>query len=115
MVDMYANFDCALDCPNVFEGLASLLSKNSFPVNSPLATVHLLSLEGLLVVVHGIADRCTAPSSDNFCDIWMRHVEVGFIAKCDDSEEIKLVLRDDNKTSFRHLERVFEERKDHLI
>ena len=58
MVDMYANFDCALDCPNVFEGLASLLSKNSFPVNSPLATVHLLSLEGLLAIVNNIQTRC---------------------------------------------------------
>ena len=58
MVDMYANFDCALDCPNVFEGLANLLSKNSFPVNSPLATVHLLSLEGLLAIVHNIQTRC---------------------------------------------------------
>ena len=58
---------------------------------------------------------CTAPSSDNFGDIWKRHVEVGFITKCDDSEENKLVLRDGNTTRFRYLERVFEERKDHVI
>ena len=62
-----------------------------------------------------LQSSCTKPSSDNFGDIWKRHVEVGFIAKCDDSEENKLVLRDDNKTSFRYLEIVFEERKDKAV
>ena len=64
MPDMYANYDCDLQCANVFEAICTLLSKNAFPVNPPLRSVHLLSLEGLLVVVHGIADRCTAPSQD---------------------------------------------------
>ena len=62
MLDMYANMDCAVDCMNVFEGLANLLSKNTFPVNSPLATIHLLSLQGLLAVVTGIQKRCEGPS-----------------------------------------------------
>ncbi|KAK3256646.1 hypothetical protein CYMTET_34225, partial [Cymbomonas tetramitiformis] len=57
MVDMYTNYDCSLECSNVFEDICSLLSKNAFPVNCPLSAVHLLSLEGLLAIVCGIADR----------------------------------------------------------
>ena len=55
--DLYMNFDCDLERPNLFEELTALLSRNAFPVNSPLNATHLLSLEGLLAVVAGIADR----------------------------------------------------------
>ena len=30
--------------------------------------------------------------ADNFADIWKRHEEVGFIAKCNGSEERKIIL-----------------------
>lgn len=60
--DLYMNFDCDLERPNLFEELTALLSRNAFPVNCPLNATHLLSLEGLLAVVAGIADRsATAP------------------------------------------------------
>ena len=36
----------------------------------------------------------------NFADIWHRHEEVGFIAKCDGSEENKIILRDGKRSSF---------------
>ena len=58
--DLYMNFDCDLERPNLFEELTALLSRNAFPVNSPLNATHLLSLEGLLAVVAGIADRSAA-------------------------------------------------------
>eukprot|EP00899_Mesostigma_viride_P015080 jgi/Mesvir1/23573/Mv18269-RA.2 len=64
MTDMFINFDCDLYCRNVFEAMCNLLSKNSFPVNCPLSPVHLLSLEGLLAVVHGIAERASTVSKD---------------------------------------------------
>eukprot|EP00898_Chlorokybus_atmophyticus_P000253 jgi/Chlat1/1228/Chrsp115S01684 len=57
MSDMYSNLDCDLRFSNVFEDLFALLSKNAFPVNSPLSGIHLLSLEGLLAIVHSIAER----------------------------------------------------------
>ena len=34
----------------------------------------------------------------NFVDIWHRHEEVGFIAKCDGSEESKIILRDGKRS-----------------
>ncbi|KAK9120481.1 hypothetical protein Syun_018098 [Stephania yunnanensis] len=57
MADMYANFDCDITCSNVFEDLGNLLSKSTFPVNSPLSSMHILSLEGLVAVMQGIAER----------------------------------------------------------
>ena len=38
--------------------------------------------------------------ADNFADIWKRHEEVGFIAKCDGSEENKIILRDGKISCF---------------
>ena len=57
MADLYTNYDCALDRLNLFEDVCNLLSKNAFPVNCPLSAVHLLALEGLVTVVHTLAER----------------------------------------------------------
>ncbi|GMN41449.1 hypothetical protein TIFTF001_010659 [Ficus carica] len=57
MVEMYANFDCDITCSNVFEELANLLSKSAFPVNSPLSSMHILALDGLIAVIQGMAVR----------------------------------------------------------
>jgi len=57
MVEMYANFDCDISCSDVFEDIANLLSKSAFPVNSPLSSIHILALDGLIAVMQGIAER----------------------------------------------------------
>lgn len=57
MVEMYANFDCDITCRNVFEELSNLLSRSAFPLNSPLSSMHVLALEGLIAVVQGMSDR----------------------------------------------------------
>ncbi|CAM8909087.1 unnamed protein product [Rhodiola kirilowii] len=57
VTEMYVNFDCDITCNNVFEDIANLLSKNAFPVNSPLCAVNLLALDGLTAIVQGIANR----------------------------------------------------------
>ncbi|CAO2829540.1 unnamed protein product [Amaranthus hypochondriacus] len=57
MVEMYANLDCDITCSNVFEDLANLLSKSAFPVNSPLSSMHILALDGLIAVIQGMAER----------------------------------------------------------
>ncbi|KAL9691177.1 hypothetical protein QQ045_011596 [Rhodiola kirilowii] len=54
---MYVNYDCDITCNNVFEDIANLLSKNAFPVNSPLCAVNLLALDGLTAIVQGIENR----------------------------------------------------------
>ncbi|KAL9243878.1 hypothetical protein vseg_017715 [Gypsophila vaccaria] len=57
MVEMYGNLDCDITCSNVFEDLANLLSKSAFPVNSPLSSMHILALDGLIAVIQGMAER----------------------------------------------------------
>ncbi|KAL5978603.1 hypothetical protein ACLOJK_029720 [Asimina triloba] len=57
MVEMYANFGCDIICCNVFEDLANLLSKSAFAINCPLSSMHILSLDGLIVVIFGMAAR----------------------------------------------------------
>uniref|UniRef100_A0A7N0TSC5 SEC7 domain-containing protein n=1 Tax=Kalanchoe fedtschenkoi TaxID=63787 RepID=A0A7N0TSC5_KALFE len=57
MVEMYANLDCDITCTNVFEDLANLLSKSAFPVNSPLSSMHILALDGLIAIIQGMAER----------------------------------------------------------
>ncbi|XP_057441916.1 ARF guanine-nucleotide exchange factor GNOM-like [Lotus japonicus] len=57
MVEMYANFDCDITCNNIFEDIANLLSKSAFPVNSPLSSMHILALDGLIAVMQGMAER----------------------------------------------------------
>lgn len=61
--EMYANFDCNVTCSNVFEDICNLLSKSAFPVNSPLSAMHVLALEGLIAVIHSMADRVNSASS----------------------------------------------------
>eukprot|EP00850_Spirogloea_muscicola_P004010 SM000017S02750 [mRNA] locus=s17:5236:10862:- [translate_table: standard] len=60
MAEMFANLDCDITCSNAFEDLTSLLSKSAFPVNSPLTTMHVLALDGLLALVHAIGGRVDA-------------------------------------------------------
>uniref|UniRef100_K3XUT7 SEC7 domain-containing protein n=1 Tax=Setaria italica TaxID=4555 RepID=K3XUT7_SETIT len=57
MAEMYANMDCNLQCSNVFEELANLLSKSAFPVNSPLSVLNVLALDGLVAVIQAMAER----------------------------------------------------------
>ncbi|CAO2820443.1 unnamed protein product [Amaranthus hypochondriacus] len=57
VMELYANYDCDISSRNIFEELVTLLSKSTFPVNSPLSTMHILALEGLIAVIQGIAER----------------------------------------------------------
>ena len=53
--NVYLNLDCRIERNNLFEAIASLLSKTAFPVNSPLGSVHLLSLEGLFSILSALS------------------------------------------------------------
>ena len=52
---MYLNLDCRIERANLFEAIAALLSKTAFPGNMPLASVHLLSLDGLFSILSALA------------------------------------------------------------
>ncbi|KAL1538735.1 ARF guanine-nucleotide exchange factor GNOM-like [Salvia divinorum] len=63
VAELYANYDCDISCGNVFEGLANLLSRSAFPVNSPLSAMNILALDGLIALVQGMAERIEHDSS----------------------------------------------------
>ncbi|KAL8229179.1 hypothetical protein R6Q57_014079 [Mikania cordata] len=54
--EIYANYDCDISCSNLFEDLANLLSKSTFPVNGPLSAMHVLALEGLIAMISSMAE-----------------------------------------------------------
>ena len=58
MVDIYTNYDCDMQCTNLFEDMVKFLSKNTFPLSGSLNALNLLSLEGLLAIVRSLADAC---------------------------------------------------------
>ncbi|KAK9918480.1 hypothetical protein WJX75_004379 [Coccomyxa subellipsoidea] len=57
--EVYVNLDCRIERSNLFEAICTLLSKTAFPVNGSLASVHLLSLEGILSILSSLAARCS--------------------------------------------------------
>ncbi|CAB0006397.1 unnamed protein product [Nesidiocoris tenuis] len=59
VTELYLNYDCALYCPNLYEDLTNLLSKNAFPV-SGIFNTHLLSLDALLTVIDSIESHCNS-------------------------------------------------------
>mmetsp|Transcript_17390 Transcript_17390/g.52068 ORF Transcript_17390/g.52068 Transcript_17390/m.52068 type:complete len:1953 (-) Transcript_17390:228-6086(-) len=60
--NVYLNLDCRIERGNLFEDMAALLSKTAFPVNTPLGSVHLLSLEGLFSILSSLSDTCKGAS-----------------------------------------------------
>ncbi|KAI7735181.1 hypothetical protein M8C21_028043 [Ambrosia artemisiifolia] len=84
MVEMYANLDCDITCSNIFEDLASLLSKSAFPVNCPLSATHILALDGLIAVVKGMAERISnAPASSELAPVNLEEYTPFWMVKCD--------------------------------
>lgn len=57
VTELYLNYDCDLYCPNLYEELTKLLSKNAFPVSGVYNT-HLLSLDALLTIIDSIETHC---------------------------------------------------------
>ncbi|KAI3694844.1 hypothetical protein L1987_77825 [Smallanthus sonchifolius] len=84
MVEMYANLDCDITCSNIFENLASLLSKSAFPVNCPLSAMHILALDGLIAVIQGMAERISnAPVSSELAPVNLEEYTPFWMVKCD--------------------------------
>nr|GEU78094.1 ARF guanine-nucleotide exchange factor GNOM [Tanacetum cinerariifolium] len=84
MVEMYANLDCDITRSNIFEDLASLLSKSAFPVNCPLSAMHILALDGLIAVIQGMAERISnAPVSSELAPVNLEEYTPFWMVKCD--------------------------------
>ncbi|KAK7314494.1 hypothetical protein VNO77_33019 [Canavalia gladiata] len=63
IAEVYANYDCDPCCRNVFEDIGRLLCKHSFAVNGHLTSLHIQAFEGLLILIHNIADNIDNDSS----------------------------------------------------
>lgn len=62
--DCYINLDCHIERSNLFENICALLSKTAFPVNSPLGSLHLLSLDGLFAILSALANKCNRATNN---------------------------------------------------
>jgi len=69
MIDLFANYDCDIQCANLFEQLCKFLYKNVFPVNGVLYTIHALSLDTLLALMQSLADRCKPAGTNPLASI----------------------------------------------
>ena len=58
VLDLHANYDCDVNCSNLFEGLCKLLCKHTVPVANTLTALNVLALDGLFSIVSHIASRC---------------------------------------------------------
>ncbi|RUS18465.1 hypothetical protein BC937DRAFT_88745 [Endogone sp. FLAS-F59071] len=59
MVDLWVNYDCNLDCGDLFEETIKFLSRNSFPepTSYSASNSHMLCLDALLMFVNHMVDR----------------------------------------------------------
>ncbi|XP_028804972.1 ARF guanine-nucleotide exchange factor GNL2-like [Neltuma alba] len=57
IAEAYANYDCDPFCRNVFEDIGKLLCKHSFAGNGPLTSLQIQAFEGLVIIIHNIADN----------------------------------------------------------
>ncbi|KNA24145.1 hypothetical protein SOVF_018230 [Spinacia oleracea] len=88
IMEMYANYDCDLTSRNIFEELVNLLSKSAFPVNTPLSTMHVLALEGLVAVIQGMAERTADERVDlGNTSITLEEYKPFWLFKCNGYEE----------------------------
>ncbi|PON73320.1 Guanine nucleotide exchange factor [Parasponia andersonii] len=65
IIEMYENYDCDPHCRNVFEEIGKLLCKHSFPVSSPLTSLKIQAFEGLMIIIHNIADNIDHQDDDS--------------------------------------------------
>ncbi|XAR53315.1 hypothetical protein NMG60_11021834 [Bertholletia excelsa] len=57
IIEAYVNYDCNPVCRNVFEEVGKLLCKHAFPCGSALTSLQVQAFEGLVMIIHSIADN----------------------------------------------------------
>ncbi|XP_023536934.1 ARF guanine-nucleotide exchange factor GNL2 [Cucurbita pepo subsp. pepo] len=57
ILEFYVNYDCDPLRWNLFEEIGKLLCKLSFPMGSPLTTLQIQAFEGLVIMIHNIAEK----------------------------------------------------------
>ena len=82
MVDLYKNYDCDVQCTNLFETLCACLCRNAVPSGGrtgQLTILHTLSLEAILAVLDSIARRCIVHDSNSYVSNIQNNVGIGDI------------------------------------
>ena len=82
MVDLYKNYDCDVQCTNLFETLCACLCRNAVPSGGrtgQLTILHTLSLEAILAVLDSIARRCIVHDSNSCVSNIQNNVGIGDI------------------------------------
>ncbi|KAJ6862919.1 ARF guanine-nucleotide exchange factor GNL2 [Populus alba x Populus x berolinensis] len=57
IMEVYVNYDCHPTCLSVFEEIGKLLCKLAFPGAVPLTTIQVQAFEGLVIIMHTIAEN----------------------------------------------------------
>ncbi|GAB2229051.1 hypothetical protein Droror1_Dr00023186, partial [Drosera rotundifolia] len=67
LFEAYLNYDCSFLCGNLFEEIGRLLCKHAFPVDNPLTSIQVQAFEGLILLIHAIADNVDKAGSVGLC------------------------------------------------
>ncbi|XP_010519703.1 PREDICTED: ARF guanine-nucleotide exchange factor GNL2 [Tarenaya hassleriana] len=57
IVESYVNYDCDPICRSLFEEIGKVLCRHTFPTSGPLTSLQIQAFEGLVIVIHNIADN----------------------------------------------------------
>ncbi|OZJ02551.1 hypothetical protein BZG36_04503 [Bifiguratus adelaidae] len=65
MVDLWVNYDCNLECSNLFQELVRFLSRNAYvePQTYTSSNAHILCLDTLLMLIGHMVERCDRDDS----------------------------------------------------
>ncbi|GJJ73716.1 golgi-specific brefeldin A-resistance guanine nucleotide exchange factor 1 [Entomortierella parvispora] len=66
MVDLWVNYDCGLDCGDMFQDMIKFLTRNSFPDSTSYSASnsHMLCMDSLLLFINHMVDRLAIPAED---------------------------------------------------
>eukprot|EP00127_Corallochytrium_limacisporum_P003297 Clim_evm146s147 gene=Clim_evmTU146s147 len=60
MAELYLNYDCSINCADLFETLVKFLSKIAYPGGGVLTNFNTLALDALLAIIEQIKAQCTS-------------------------------------------------------
>ncbi|XP_031387596.1 ARF guanine-nucleotide exchange factor GNL2 [Punica granatum] len=66
ILESYVNYDCNIMCRNVFEEIGKLLCRHAYPTSSPMTSLQIQAFEGLVIMIHNIADNINMEDPSSF-------------------------------------------------
>ncbi|KAI9233815.1 MAG: hypothetical protein BYD32DRAFT_464966 [Podila humilis] len=67
MIDLWVNYDCGLDCSDLFQDMIKFLTRNSFPDSTTYSASnsHMLCMDSLLLFINHMVDRLSTSKEEN--------------------------------------------------